>query len=263
MADGKYAFVQDEVIGVGLMILDGPGGGSAPPSEPRLCTVSEWSAWPDSCPCCEAARTTDRAAPRKAAPLSFLSRSSVLSRVAALSREDRAASLLDDAACTRTRSLVFLVDGISRNDCLNYLNEHEPGAIEGGLSQSRSCLGECNAPPSPGPTPPPGGGRFVFSKKGKKWSCDETCKSIAKTCVPERMAALRDGPTLQDAMTEAGGPTCNGFPAGNKIRRKNGVPGYRVNKRGRVNCFVSGDLLGVETRCSKNVRNMFSLCYCE
>jgi len=240
----------------------------APPSptEP-LCTVSEWSAWPDTCPCCEntTMRTLSRAAASSpSSSLSFVSRVAAFARAAsALSRKDVDASVLNDEACTRTRSLIILVQGTSEVECLTYLNENEPGAIEGGLSQGRSCLDECDAPPAPGPSPPPGGGVFVVSKKGEKWSCDRTCTSMDKRCVPERMAELRDRATLQAAMTEAGGPTCNAFAAGRKINRKNGVPGYRVNKRGRVNCFASGDSLGVETRCSKNVRNVFSLCYCE
>jgi len=244
---------------------DEPGN----PNSQALCTVSEWSAWPDTCPCCEAAasKTLSRASAVSSSALSAVSQAlSVISRADAFAK-DRIGEPISNA-CNRTRNLIILVPGTSPEDCMGYLDANEPNIAVDGLSQSRLCGNECDASPAPVPAPPapspPPSGAFVFSKKGKNQSCDRTCAEMNSTCVPERMAAIRDVATLQAAMAEAGGPACSSFTAGKNVNRKKGVPGYRINKRsGKVICFASGDSLGVATSCGKNISNVFSLCYCE
>ena len=227
-----------------------------------LCTVSEWSAWSDSCPCCDddssvstvSAVSRSRAVGR-AAPVGT---SRAVSRGTAMSMDGGAdAMVLDEGECSRTRSLeIFDPSSTSEEDCLEYLAENESDTV---LSESVSCLGQCAAPPGPSPGLP---GGFVLSKKGKKFSCDQTCAEMGKSCVPERMTALRNRATLQAALTEAGGPICDSFIRGRNLNRKQGVPGYRVPKNGRVKCVASGESLGIATTCAKEI-GIFSLCYCE
>ena len=136
------------------------------------------------------------------------------------------AVVLDEGECSRTRSLeIFDPSSTSEQDCLDYLAENESDTV---LSESVSCLGQCPPGPSPGPGLP---GGFVLSRKGTRFSCDQTCAELGKTCKPERMAELRDRATLQAALTEAGGPICDGFVSDRDLNQKKGVPGYRFNKK--------------------------------
>ena len=62
------------------------------------------------------------------------------------------------------------------------------------------------------------------------------------------------------------GVTCQGMKKNGKgFGKKVGVPGYRVNKKGKTVCAPARSALAnpLPTSCNKKVGNLKSLCWCE
>ena len=85
---------------------------------------------------------------------------------------------------------------------------------------------------------------------------------MGKECFPEEMTTLYTRAEFQSVLDRIGGPRCNGFKNKNKaINKRGGVPGYRYNKRqNKYICFAPDS--EQMPSCSKEIGNMYSLCYC-
>ena len=110
---------------------------SLPPAD-NLCVLSDWSEWTETCPCCP--DEGSQGATARAAVFA-VSRDVATSR--AISRE----ADTSNEACTRTRTIVSKVEGVSQRECL--------ATKRGGLTNSKRCRRGCKAPPPPPSSPPP------------------------------------------------------------------------------------------------------------
>ena len=115
-------------------------------------------------------------------------------------------------------------------------------------------------PPPPSPPPPAAGGAWVLSGRGKKGTCAKKCQKLGKTCNAGTMHGLDTGAKVSAAMAEVG-VTCDTVNNKNRQRKKEGVPGVKMTKKGNV-CFPSR--VGNRTTCDKKAINQFrTLCWCE
>ena len=132
---------------------------------------------------------------------------------------------------------------------------------------SGSCLLEdgCEDGGGGAPGPPPPAGAWAFSGARKSASCDRACEALGLTCNASRMDELDTAAGTRAAMEEAG-VACDlvKFRKG-KISGKEGVPGYRVNRRGKNVCVPARSSLAepLPTTCGKKLGNFRSLCWCE
>ena len=178
-------------------------------------------------------------------------RAAAASVAAVVSR--REAAPLDGGECVRTRELTILAPGTTEEACLAYLEASDAAFAEDGLEQSLECLGDCGG----------ADGAWVLTGGNKSQSCRKQCSSLGKTCNAGKMDEVDTADKMRAAMAEVG-VACDAVKGRDaKVRKKAGVPGYKVNRRGENVCFPNRTNEGRGTNCKKNLGNFQSLCWCE
>ena len=161
-----------------------------------------------------------------------------------------------------------ILDSYGDGMCCQYGEGSYELTVEGEVIKTGGSFGGSEATdftvPGPPPPPPPPAGAWVLSGTGKKNSCAKECQSLGKTCNASKMDELDTGTKTRAAMAEVG-VTCQKVKKGKGLAKKVGVPGYRVNRKGKNVCVPARSSLGnpLPTTCSKKLGNFRSLCWCE